>query len=50
LQDEIAAITQNMEAASLSGNVGEVTRLSTYYNAKEAELNQTLEEWADLAE
>ncbi len=50
LQDEIAVIMQAMEAASLSGNVADVTRLSTDYNAKEAELNQTLEEWADLAE
>lgn len=50
LQDEIAVIMQAMEAASLSGNVADVTRLSTDYNAREAELNHALEEWADLAE
>lgn len=50
LQDEIAEIASAMETASISGDVGEVTRLSAAYNDKEAHLNETLEEWAALAD
>lgn len=50
LEKEVADTLAALEAASLKGQLGEVSRLGDAYNQKEAALNAAMEEWTLLAE
>jgi ATP-binding cassette subfamily F protein 3 len=50
LQEELAQITDKLEAASAAGQVDQVARLGEAYTQTESHLNAVLEEWAILAE
>jgi ATP-binding cassette, subfamily F, member 3 len=49
LEEKLARLSADLEAASLSGDVARVQVLGVQYQATEAELGQMLSAWAELA-
>ena len=49
LEAKLAALSVQLEAASLAGDVGKIHSLGLTYEAIEAELQVAMHEWAELA-
>jgi ATPase subunit of ABC transporter with duplicated ATPase domains len=49
LEAKLAALSNQLEAASVSGDVAKVQRLGVEYQQTDAELHRVMSEWAELA-
>jgi ATP-binding cassette subfamily F protein 3 len=49
LENELAALSTQLEAASVAGDVGRIHRLGVSYQETEADLHQLMAEWAEMA-
>lgn len=49
LEAKLAALSTQLEAASLAGDVGQIHTLGLAYEATEAEVHRLMHEWAELA-